>query len=317
MINGSTNISLGGKYKLTIGKAGQSPRIETPWFDNLITNQGLDHIGSPPVYNTSSGWPYLNTHCTVGTGTTTPAFTDTQLEATLAFHPSTAGSNIEGGTVSYIAGPPAYYRCIWTYTFATGAAAGNITEVGVGGMLNGDVAVRLFSRALIVDGAGNPTTITVLADEILTVTYELRMYLDTTDNAYSFIVNGITYSGTVRRAEIATAPQMYLANYQFNNNAYMIVYNGAIGPITGSPTGSGAGGVGGQTTTSAAYVTGSHYTDFTSAFDFTQGNVTGQISAIKIISNHGAFQFSVSPVLPKDSTHKMNLNWRYSWSRYP
>ena len=42
-------------------------------------------------------------------------------------------------------------------------------------------ANQLFSRALIRDGAGNPTTLTVTAIDILTVTYQLRLYRPTTD----------------------------------------------------------------------------------------------------------------------------------------
>lgn len=307
-----------GLYKVAVGKPGQSPRIETPWFDNLITDQGLDHIGNPPVTNTTNGFPYINTHCAVGTGTTPPTFADTQLEAPLAKNPSSASSNVEGGTLAYVAGPPAYWSCIWTYTFGVGVAAGNISEVGVGGMLSTDTEVKLFSRALIVDGAGNPTTITVLSDEILTVTYQLRLYLDLTDSAYDFLVDGVTYGGTVRRSIITSTPQIYYAVTQFNGGAgaYLYVYNGAIQSVTQEPSGTRVGGGGGSSTVAAAYSSGSYLRDFTTTFNFSQGNVSGGITAIQLTTSHGSFQFSVSPALPKDNTHQMKLYWRYSWSRY-
>lgn len=317
VLNINTHARFKGIYRLTVNKADSGLVVsDTGPFDNLITYQGLDHIGNPPVFNTSYGAPYINTHCGVGTGTTAPALTDVALESPLAMFPSNAGSNVEGGITSYVAGSPAYYRCIWSYTFPAGTATGNLSEVGVGGTLSGDTTPRLFSRALIVDGGGVPTTITVLADEALTVTYELRLYIDSTDSSYSFFINTTSYSGTLRRALIAAAPNMYYSMQVGPFSAmYIQCWNGSIGAITGGPSGSGDVGNAYSEISQSSYVVGTYYRDFRRDIPITEANIN--ISAISTVSPHGQWQFSVSPAIPKTSSLSLQLNWRQSWGFYP
>lgn len=317
LVNIHTHSYLAGKYTLQRQKAVSGVIVQTIGpFDNLITLQGLDQIGNPPVFNTSSGIPFINTHCGVGTGTTAPSTADTVLESPLAMYPSTAGSNVESCSSSYVAasGPdPAYYRAIWTYTFPAGAAAGNLSEVGVGGTLSGSTTPILFSRALIVDGSGVPTTITVLSDEILVVTYELRLYIDQTDTAYSFFINTTSYSGTLRRALLTTPPVgMNVAMTAALSKPSQGLYTGSIGPVTGNPSGLVVNVAATQPTT---YTNGTHYNDFRATYAVGVG--TGNIAAVMNSGVHGSWQFSISPAIPKTSSISLQLNWRQSWSLYP
>jgi len=314
-LNIHTHARFKGIYSLKVTKVYSGIVVkDTGPFDNLITYQGLDQIGNPPNYNLTGF--FLNTHCAVGTGTTAPALTDVALESPLAMYPPSAGSSVQGGSVSYVSGTPAYYRCIWTYTFPAGAATGNLSEVGVGGTLSGDTTPRLFSRALIVDGSGVPTTITVLADEALTVTYELRLYLDQTDTSYSFLINSTSYSGIFRRAFIATAPLLYYS-VQIGpfNQMYINTYNGTIGPITNGPTGTGGNGSAYSEMSQSAYVPGTYFRDFKRTISLSNNNMN--ITAMLTTSPHGQWQFSVSPAIPKTSSVSLQLNWRQSWGFYP
>jgi hypothetical protein len=300
-----------GHYKLEVVRPDGNIR-ETLEFDNLITNQGLDQIASPPVNNTSFGWPYLNTHVEVGTGNATPAFTDTGCQSPLAMFPNAAGSNVESSTQTYVAatGGIGYWKSVWFYQYSTGAAAGNLTEICTGGCVALDTHVRAFSRALILDGSGNPTTLTILSDEVLRVTYELRMYFSTGDDPYSFIISGTTYTGVRRRANVTTAPGFNIALNNFNTNISLAARTGAIAAVTSQPSG---GSVGAQGVRSL-YTAGNYYVDFT--FNFGLGDGLGTNLSFFALSNHGSWQYSLSPSLVKDNTQTMQIIMRYSWGRY-
>ncbi len=91
---------------------------------------------------------YMST-CMVGSGNAAPAETDTALQA----RASTSNINVQSNNSNV---SPRYGWRRRTFRFAAGAAAGNLSEVGVGW-----TTTAVFSRALILDGSGNPTTITV------------------------------------------------------------------------------------------------------------------------------------------------------------
>jgi len=148
---------LGGRYKMEAFVPGNPPRVLADWFDNLITDGYMNLLGT-------TGSSYSSLSCVVGTGNTPPAFTDTQLAALKAV--TSSGLNYLNG--KELASNYSWFR--QTFQFDQGQAAGNLAEVGVstGGIL--------ISRALIKDAQGNPTTITVLPDEILQVTWEFRVY---------------------------------------------------------------------------------------------------------------------------------------------
>ncbi len=155
------NIGVKGRYRIFKKRDGHITH-DTGWFDNLITNQGMDYL--------TTGVLYLNA-CQVGTSSTAPQFTDVALGSRIA--------GITGFTLeTTIDSTNRYAIHKKTYTFFAGTATGNISEVGVGTAGTGNV---LFSRALILDSFGVPTTITVLADEDLVVIYELYIKQPTGD----------------------------------------------------------------------------------------------------------------------------------------
>lgn len=142
-------------FKINGGKRGE---LEFGPFPNLILNSGYDRL----FETTSSVLGYIF----VGSGSEPPNVEQTRLSNQIAWtnrsNNTTNGWDQEGG----------FGFTRFSVQFNQGAAAGNISEVGVGWGSASD----LFSRSLVVDSLGNPTTITVLEDEFLTVTYELRKY---------------------------------------------------------------------------------------------------------------------------------------------
>lgn len=295
-----------GRLRLVVKGPDGEDRIDTGWFDNLITNQGLDMMGgylqvvAPYTYASAVG---------VGTGTATPSVTDTNLTSFLA----SVAASTDFETQAYIPGPPAYWSGVYIYNFAIGAVVGNIAEVGVGN--NNTTSMSLFNHQLILVG-GVPGTISVTSTDQLSVYFELDMYLNTTDTSYSFIMNSVTYSGIYRLSNIGTVP--YFLHYLVNGAGAVpprfIGYNGTIGAITGVPSGASGQASG---FTAAAYSVGTYTRSFTTSMALADVNLSGGISAFTFETNHGKFQFSCSPVLPKNSLSTITLNWAVSWARYP
>lgn len=173
-------LGIKGRYRLMTKKQGEITQ-DTGWFSNLITDNGMDLLA------TNTWFKYLS----VGAGSTTPAYTDTALvnRITTSGALSSPGSQLDT-TNNYVG-------FALTATFATGSAAGTVAEVGIGSASNG---TSLFSRALIVDDLGNPTTITVLSDEDLVVVYELWIKQPTED----FVMEVAGKTCTLRAALINT-----------------------------------------------------------------------------------------------------------------
>lgn len=174
-----------GHFKLETHSAVTGELRKCIEFDNLITNTGMDAMMTVG---------FSTAFFAVGTGTSPPAFIDTTLANQLAY------GNATGGVTVSNSGSPLYYgQRSASYRFNPGQATGNITEVGVGGSLTASpVKVICSARALIVDGAGNPISLTVLPDEYLTVTYTRRFYPPLTDSTGSFTIGGDTYNYTAR-----------------------------------------------------------------------------------------------------------------------
>lgn len=156
-------------------RADGSVKFETGEFKNMILDTGLNRIVTQtnPVYVSIDCAGY----CRVGTGNAPPAPADLNLSNQVASagytNPPPAGTwgvDLEGGFC-------------WSqhiYTFALGAINNqNIAELGIGWATSGNGT--LFSRALILDANGTPTTITILSDEQLRVTWEFRKYWPTED----------------------------------------------------------------------------------------------------------------------------------------
>ena len=290
-----TNIKLTGKYKLVITKPDGST-TETGFMDNLVLNQGLDLYGQ---YGISCNLYY----CQVGTGNTPVNAAQTTLASFVAY-----GS---GGRDSYVNnGSPTYSNSTtYKYIFAQGAVIGNIAEVGV----STNPTSGLFSRALIVDSLGTPTTITLTSIDQLTVYYVLTQVSTLTDVTGSITLNGNAYPNTIR-------PYNVSSNIVFPSYIVPFAYDVSDGtatlqPITASgPNGnSGSGGNGiinaGSYTPGTYSITWSHVMSPSSAIC---GN--GGIGAVYYSSfNPGSIQVVFSTPIPKTNTQTLTLNWSVSW----
>ena len=301
-------VGMSGQYKLIVRHHDGTTKRETPWFDNIITNAGLNRLGLSAA--STSG-------CAIGTGTAVPLASDTSLQVLGAY--TTQGG--PGSLVQTAQTSAPYFLTITTvYRFAVGQLAGNYSEVGVGW-----TDTNMFSRALIVDAAGAPTTITVGATEQLDVVYQLRSYLPTVDTSGSIVINGVTYAITGRAAQITstsygnTGISPGYAAYPFESSGGGTVFSGSIGAVTEYPSGN-------QSLASsfiqALYSSNSFEKAATLTWDLNNGNLPGgaPIKSVRFTSYAlGGMcpQYEFMPGIPKDNTKTLSLTYKIGWGRRP
>lgn len=285
-----------GRYKIeAINKFSGKRRVLADWFANLITTNGANLYAG-------SGWANM---CAVGSGNATPQLTDTALQ-TLVASQNGAFSSVAGTTSS----APWAGSLTLTYRFDAGVAAGNLSEVGVGSS-----ATNLFSRALILDGGGNPTTVTVLPSEALDVTYKIFQYSPTADVVGVVNIGGVGYAYTLRAALASGAATWAPSNSETSALSTAQVTNGAIAAVTGSPSGSSSSS---SSNSTAAYSSGSFTRTATSTWGLPAGNLSGGITAALFSwgsqARRGAYQVGFSPAIPKDGTKVLTLSVSHSWA---
>lgn len=301
-------------------------------FHNLILNSGLDLMCT-----TNGPW---NTNgfnrCSVGTSNTAPAAGQTLLLGPVG---STTTRTDLGA--SYVSGPPAYVQRAVQYDFAVGAIVANIAEIGIGpGTYN---VTALMSRALVLDGGGSPTVVSVLVTESLRVTYYLRNYIYSSDVAGVVTIGGINYNYLIRAAAWnipsvnggAAFPGGWNsvtggtdAGGVFKDLTTTVMGtsgNGSIGAYSTQtlntialyPANTG-GAVGCGTYAPVAYTPGDYYRDSVVTIGLTEANtLTGGIGSIVYGGFFGLYQMSFTPKLPKTALNAFALRLRISLSNYP
>lgn len=270
-------------------------------FNNLITDLGLNEIGTRAIDSAI-------TVVQVGSGNAPPQNTDSGLVNVIATSSTQQSSTFSAQTAT----APFYAFRRRTVRFSAGAAAGNLSEVGVGWATGNN----LFSRALILDALGNPTTITVLPTEVLDVTYEIRIYPPETDFSGSLVLNGVTYNVTARAAGVDngflwTTSRSGASSSTTQNRAY----DGNIADVLSSPSGTSAAGV----TQFSSYANNSLRGEVNLFFDLDFGNIGGIRSVLLAVGFTG-WQFELSSQIdgtpfPKDNQRDFTFGAVVGWGR--
>lgn len=285
-----------------------SRRICADWFPNLILDQGLERIATNDAVQARS-------FVRVGTGSSTPNDSQTGLDNQIATSNSLQDS--QGGVEI---SPDRYVWNRRRVRFGEGVAAGNLSEIGVGWTSS---VSDTFSRALIVDSGGSPITITVLPDELLDVTYEFRVYIPLSDFNSTIELDGILYDVVGRARE---ADQL-LSNFwttegdssgtAANTNFQGSVYDGTIGSIDDSPSGSSAAR---SSTNADSYIPGSLMRTRNFTWGLNDGNFASGVRSMGCKVGWGSWQFEFSAQgsgesIPKDSEKILTLSVTISWGR--
>ena len=298
-----------GLFRMQVLGPDRKLRKDTGWFPNIVTNQGLDYLGS------RGDWL---TNCAVGTGNSTPAATDTVLNSQVAYINNNNGQSPNNGGNSSSA--PYYGYLNVSYSFGQGAAAGNLQEIGVGI----DATTHLFSRALILNNVGVPTTLTVLANEYLNVSYQVQIYNPTVDTTGTVVVAGTTCNYTMRAAYAGDPGYWGFGGFNSYPKPFGLagcnVFNDvALQPILSGPIGTSQGTQ--DSVAVAGYTAGTYYVDGTATFGFGKCNGGANNSALCTFGNAyggmGAAQIIFGTTIPKTGTQVMTLTFRQTWARYP
>lgn len=292
-----------GYYKIEVTKPDGTKRVAADWFPNLITDIGLNRMGTRVSHSS------LMRGCFLGSGNTPPAVTDIQLVSLVGSvtYPTTHS----GGACSSV--EPYHTNIAFRWRFNPGVAVGNLSEVGVG-----ETSTLLFSRALILDGNGVPTTITVLPDEYIDVHYILRYYAPTADVTGTVDISGVTYDYISRAANVTTLD--YFGGYGWSPYNASMVYTPSgsrpgvsaedIVAVTSKPYTTAFGDE-----QSSTYIDGSLQADTVTPFGLTNGNIPGGIRSLVVRKGWGCYQIQFTPKIPKDATKTLSLTFRHSWTR--
>lgn len=310
----AVNLKFQGFFRCVLNE-GTDREVDTGWFENLVLDIGLDRLAqttAPVVFSWSS----------IGTGTNTPLVSNTSLQAFVADSSSiTVDSQFNDGPTNY----PSEFQA--HYTYAQGAVVGNMAEVGIGWASGGG---SLWSRSRILDGSGNPTTLTLISLDQLTIYYRLVCTNPTADVTGTVTISGTPYAYVGRMANAASFAadlfslleggvgvewgQVVGSSSPANNVVKSYDSSSVLGAITGEPSGtsetSGSSSV-------ASYTNGTFLRDSTITLSPSQGNLSGGIGAMLL--NYSAtefqFQFSFTPPIPKTNTETLTLTARLSWGR--
>ncbi len=289
-------VGIAGEIEIYTDKRGLLAK-----FDNIFLDQGLNALGTM----TMPGYVW------VGSGNTAPLPTNTTLANLVAksSSPSPRIPNDYGvnGTAPY------YTYSRQGFRFNAGDAAGNLSEVGLGS------SSILFTRALIKDANGVPTTLTILPDEILDISYTVRIYAPVQDVVGSITLGGNlggTYSYVMRASAVTTHGYGNTYNWAAMRSANYagsaIVYTGPIGTITQSPSGSSDA----VTVPNLGYINNSYKGRVVVSPSTTQGNLAGGIKSIKYTLGWGSYQIEFTPAIPKTNLDVLNLTFEVAYGRY-
>lgn len=319
-------IGVEGYYTLRVMKADADGNpIESTAreieFKNLITNSGMDSMGSVSGQRV---WDQVM----VGSGNTPPQFTDTALASFIA---ATSTLQVNGAVSRQVGTSPRWVEVARTWRFPAGVAAGNLSEVGV---RQSNTPFTMFSRALIVDAGGNPTTLTVLSGEVLDVTYRFRYFIPETDVTGTVTLNGTVHNWTLRPLAVSQAttfiglgwPAITVGGVSdgirgvavrnpSNGDVASSVANLAMVAMDQVPTWP-ISGRGATVFTYGTYTPGSYFIDNIITWALTDGNMSG-INWVTLSCEFGTFQLGFTPSFNKLDTQQLRLTLRVSWARRP
>lgn len=294
---------------------------ESPVCPNEVLNSGLDRMG---VGNWWSG---------ISVGTSGAAVDVNQV--TLINHHAYTSTEQGNFVVQYEATPVPRYRLTRRFRFNAGAFSGqNLAEVSISWQTSSPTTIHSWNRALIRDSVGNPTTITMLSDEYLDVICNVYFYpdlvertssVDLIDGSTSEVISTITTVTKPANLGKYNPPGQYASSWPYDNimgqagipnqNGSIKFCTGAVGDITGEPTGS-LGGTGYQSghNSRQAYVPGSY--QIVTKTTMGLNDVNGTIRSLKIDSLYGSYQISLDPPLVKQNTQVLSLPIVVKWGRY-
>jgi len=319
---------LRGRQNVQVLKKGKVCR-ESGFHKNLILDNFFNDLTNPSA-TTTMGSTLSYQHVVVGTGSTAPAPTQTNLATYLAGKSTTDGATVS--TYLGVVNNKAQYKWSRTWTFTESAVTGNVSEVGTKnastpGTLS---ATALHTRALVLDVNSNPTSIPVGAGEQLRVIHEFLFEVDLTafSQNMSVTTGGNTTNHTVEMqwTNITTAAnftQFILESTIFRgtggsavlapSNTYSSLTFGAGNTTPTVGTGFATSAVKTHTQPSGVLTARLNW-----SIPSTGGNATGGIGGMHVggtSAGNAPLCVKFTPALPKTSLNKLVIGFDFTYTR--
>lgn len=281
---------------------------------NVFTNHGVEVLFDPSQSQT----PSTSMGYAVGTDSSIPTVNDSTLGNFVAGAARQSGTDNlswndnEDGT--------GYLEFRQDALFPAGASGGNvnIAEIGAAFTTSVNSSTLLCSRALVVDGTGDPTVFEWLEDEELLLTAFHRRHISVQD----IVMNGVPVDGDGPDQTITIRPCGLGANVsglwgwpiRFGNNMQFNFFYGETYTLpdilTSQGSSSGAGsGWGNQTQAqqgAESYVPGSH--ERTRWARVPTGDSRNMVGLeFRGTSAFGAWAIKLDPGVPKSSLHRFTM----------
>lgn len=304
MKNG-VGILVSGRFKMVVRKPSGEVRGATTEFDNLILDAGLRYL--------LDGKDKMLRFCIVGASSLVEQPTDTSMPQKINAAIANSSARASGDAESPGRVVQSFYAL-----FRAGQATGVIAEVGMSPVATPTPSSPLFSRTLIRDSAGRPTTLTVAPDEELEVYYELSAQTDPEGQTFTLPLSSGVHTGIVRPQGVrARDTGTTLANGSVCLPAFS-VFSGPSARISTSddgPYGTRTRLGAGSTATRAPSENLTHR-DVTYVLDKTEGNHPEGFAAMSVGQLcFTQLQISFDPPIPKTADQTFSFVLRYSIGR--
>jgi hypothetical protein len=187
-----------GRFSIKVTNTETGEVRELPKQDNLILNKAF----SLSDFSKSANYVF----CFFGTGSSVPSVTDVTLASEVGY--ISTGTSVNGGFTTESVRGANLFTSETTIIFegTTGKIKGNISEIGLSLTYTES---SLFTRALIKDEHGSPTTISLGASDIVTVEYTYGFTIDLTTSLIT--------SKNVIIGGVSTTVELHWADYDVNN----------------------------------------------------------------------------------------------------
>lgn len=187
-----------GKFRLEITNEETGDYFDSGFNNNVILNKFFNLSGSASQYFG---------YCSVvfGSGSNIPLITDTNLQSPISNSDIPAkdggidGRSRDGNTFKF--------EKTLSFEGSKGKVQGNISELGLS--YNRD-DYYLFTRALVKDSQGNPTTISLGANDIVKLTYKIGYTVDLTTSLLD--------TQTIDVGGVQTTVELHAAGYNKTGN---------------------------------------------------------------------------------------------------
>lgn len=295
-------LGLEGWFTLSVRRGGEERcRLR---FRNVITDAGLNALGTDGLL-AQLMW------AAAGTGNTTPSESQTALVTEVG-----SRSDDNGGLDDTFAWAATYVSVTRQRVFAEGSLLGELAELGLFSAATGGT---MWSRVLITDDMGNPTTVEMEADDELVLLYELRLYVPQVDVLGTVAIAGIDYDFTVRACNYLDDDlwkSTLLEQLGVGSPAppYATEDDALVAIDADPPNEEVADSIAG-----APYSAGSFRRRYRAVWDLGTANFATGIGSVSIPLSDDPlphFQVAFSPKIPKTDERKLKLTFAVTFGRH-